>query len=105
MTKQHQAVTNNQHKFYRSVIVPRMAEYCGFESAEECHSAIKAAFYGKDPRGELPSMAAMSKEEASRFIEYAMRRAAEFGLVLPDPGLGVSDADVDAIVEAQRRNA
>ena len=104
MIKQNRpAVTNSQHAYYRGVIVPAMARYCGYESNEECHHAIKAAFFGRDPRESLPSMANMPREEASRLIDYAIRRAAEFGLVLPDP-MGVSEADADALIEAQRRN-
>ena len=80
-----------------------MARYCGYESNEECHPSVEAAFFGKDPREALPSMANMQREEASRLIDYAIRRAAEFGLVLPDP-MGVSEADADAIIRGQRRN-
>jgi hypothetical protein len=63
-----------------------MREYCGFESDADAHRHIKSAFYGvaMDDH-KLPSMANMGHDEASRFLEYAIRVAAELGLVLPDP--------------------
>ncbi len=74
-----------QHRYYRAVILPAIREHIGCESDAETHRQIKAAFYGMNPEDrKLPSMAAMTHEEASRFIEYALRQAAEMSLVLPD---------------------
>jgi hypothetical protein len=82
------------HGYYRKVIVPAIREYCGHESDAEAHVALKAGFYKMamaDPQ--LPSMADMSQEEATRFIDWALRQAAEASLVLPDPKrMAVSDA-------------
>lgn len=74
------------HRYYRAVVVPALRDHCGYESDAECHRAIKAAFFGVDPRNDtIRSMAAMSQDEASRMIDYAIRESAEMGLVLPDP--------------------
>lgn len=73
------------HRYYRAVVVPALRDHCGYESDADAHNAIKAAFFRKDPRGELPSMGDMSQEEACRLIDYAIRESAEMGLVLPDP--------------------
>lgn len=85
MTADKPRVTLPQHRYYRSTIVPAIAAHCGYESHQEAHSAIKAAFYGLDPNGPLPSMADMSKEETMRFLDYALREAAEMSLVIDDP--------------------
>jgi hypothetical protein len=73
------------HAYYRSTIVPLVREYCGYLTDNEAHAALKAAFYGLDPRGELPSMAAMDQETACRFLDFVIIEAAQLGLVLPDP--------------------
>ena len=79
-------ISLKQHGYYRKVIVPAIAEYSGYESHEEAHRAIKAAFYGVHPSDpKLPSMADMTCEEATRFIDFALRQAAEMSLVLHDP--------------------
>lgn len=78
-------VTLQQHRYYRGVVVPAIAAHCGYESHAEAHRAIKAGFYGMiESNPKLPSMAHMTTEEATRFIDYAIRQAAELGLVLPE---------------------
>lgn len=79
-------VTLPQHRYYRAAIVPAIASYCGYESHAEAHRAIKSAFYGIPPNDpNLPSMADMPKEECQRFMDFALRQAAELSLVIPDP--------------------
>lgn len=74
------------HGYYRKVIVPAIRDHCGYEGDAEAHRALKAGFYDLHPFSpEMPSMADISQEEAGRFIDYALRQAAEMGLVLPDP--------------------
>lgn len=74
------------HRYYRKIIVPAIREYCGHESDDDAHKSLKAGFYDLHPADpKMPSMAEMSQEEASRFLEYALRQAAEMSLVLPDP--------------------
>lgn len=77
-------VSAGQHRYYRSVVLPLLREFCGYESDALMHAAIKAGFYQRDPRGALPSMSTMTSDEASRFLDFAVRTAAELGLVLPD---------------------
>lgn len=79
-------ISDASHGYYRKVIVPAIREYCGHESDAEAHIALKAGFY-KMAMGDplLPSMANMTQEEATRFIDYCLRQAAEMELVLPDP--------------------
>lgn len=79
-------LSRRTHSYYRAAIVPGIRQHCGYESNHEAHTAIKAAFYGMHPDDpKLPSMAKMTQEEAGRFIDYALREAAELGLVLEDP--------------------
>lgn len=79
-------VTLQQHRYYRSIIVPAIREHCGYVSDAEAHVALKSSFYGISPNDpKLPSMANMSKEEAIRFTEHARIVAAEMGLDIRDP--------------------
>lgn len=79
-------ISPQTHRYYRGVIVPAVAAYCGYESHAEAHRAIKAGFYEMHPDSpSLPSMAGMSREEATRYIDYALRQAAEMQLVISDP--------------------
>lgn len=79
------AVSLDQHGYYRSTILPVIREASGYESDALAHQALKAAFYDLDPRGPLPSMAAMDQGTASRFIEFALRQAAEMNCPVADP--------------------
>jgi hypothetical protein len=75
-----------QHRYYRGVILPAIREYSGYESDALAHRALKAGFYDRHPDDPtLPSMADMSQDEGSRFMEYCLRQAAEMGLALMDP--------------------
>ena len=78
--------THSQHKYYRAVILPLIREHIGCESDAEAHRQVKAAFFGMHPDDpKLPSMAAMTQDEASRLIDYALRQAAEMSIVIPSP--------------------
>ena len=86
-------ISARQHRYYRHVVLPALQEYMGYESEYEAHRAVKAGFYGMredDPR--LPSMAHMTKEEASRFLWFAIRQAAEAGLQIQEPGENLQEA-------------
>lgn len=79
-------ISAQSHRYYRGVIMPAIREYCGYESDALAHRALKSGFFDKHPDDPaLPSMAAMSQDEASRFMEYALRQAAEMGCVIADP--------------------
>lgn len=92
-----------QHRYYRAVILPAIREYCGYESDALAHRALKAGFYDKHPDDPaLPSMAAMSQDEASRFMEYALREAAEMGCVIADPETPAKRAIAPAKTEIKR---
>jgi hypothetical protein len=74
------------HAYYRASIVPALREECGYISDAECHRHIKAGFFEMDPRDpNLPSMAAMSQDEANRLIEFAWIQAGELGIRLEEP--------------------
>lgn len=78
-------VTTRQHRYYRKVILTEYAKHAGFESLEEAHRAFKAGFFGMHPDDpELPSMKSMTREEATRFLDYSLRQAAEMSLVIED---------------------
>jgi hypothetical protein len=78
--------TVQTHRYYRSVIVPAMREHCGYESDAHMHRALKAGFYlKKETDKDLKSMADMTQDEASRFIDWAIKEAAKLDLILPDP--------------------
>lgn len=78
-------VTMDQHAYYRGVILGPFAEKAGYQNAHEAHEALKAGFLGLDPRGPIPSMASFDKRQASDFLEYALRQAAEIGVPIEDP--------------------
>lgn len=79
-------VTLQQFRYYWGVIVPAIANHCGYLKTKEAHRALKASFYEMHPDSpDLPSMARMSREEATRFMEYARMEAAGFGLDIRDP--------------------
>lgn len=78
--------STEQFGYYRSAIVPGYARSGGFESHEEAHRHLKAAFFElhpNDPR--LPSMASMSEEECGRFLSYIIRECAEIGIEIEEP--------------------
>jgi hypothetical protein len=80
-------ISRRTHGYYRKVILPAIADYCGYDLDNgEAHRNVKAAFFGMHPDDpELPSMRTMDQETATRFLDYALRQAAEMSLVLEDP--------------------
>jgi len=85
--------TRSQHGYYRSTILPMIAEWCGYDprvkgELDEIHHALKVKFYGaNEVRGLyiVPSHADADVEEMTGFIDWALRFAAEGGLHIPSP--------------------
>ena len=77
----------NQNSWYWGVIVPMIAEYCGYEP-EEVHSALKEQFLKDHTDAQLPrirSTASLTTAEFTIYIDACRRLAAGWGVVIPDP--------------------
>lgn len=87
--------TNQQSRWYWSVIVPMVADYLSRNrdlpySKDQAHYVLKSAFIGVDdtPLGPVPrSSAALSIEDFSLYCDKIVSHAAsEWGMNIPAPG-------------------
>ena len=71
------------------MVIPLIAECCGYDS-EEMKTALKLKFLrtGDDKNGlvRVRSTADLSVDEMTEFIEQIRRLAAEMGCAIPSPG-------------------
>jgi hypothetical protein len=77
----------SQNAYYWAVVIPLLAEHCGYED-EEMHTALKWRFLQKHD-GPLPtvsSTASLSTVEFTDYIERVRMLAAEMGCSIPGPG-------------------
>lgn len=78
--------TNNQNRYYWGVVIPLIAQYCGYDD-DEAHSALKIKFLSK--KGIIPTVISTTKLDTLQFIEYIDKvkrfAAEELNLVIPDP--------------------
>lgn len=77
-----------QNRYYWGVVVPLLADHCGYER-EEMHAALKWRFLRIHDEGNLPtvqSSSALNTEEFTDYIEHVRALAAAMGVVIPDPG-------------------
>lgn len=83
--------SNPQLAYYYGVAVPLWAEHCGYEE-DEMHVELKKAYLPRRREfakltGELvediPSLAELTVEEMSRFLDRVIREAAHQGIHIP----------------------
>ena len=91
--------TEDQHGYYRAAILPLLAEEWGWGDPGELHRELKRLHLPKIipieewPRHRvgreevvcLPSMADMTKEQTSAFIQAVLDQAADAGIAVPPP--------------------
>ena len=78
----------SQNGYYWAVVVPLLAEHCGYER-EEMHEALKMKFllvHGESAFPTLRSTTELDTAEFTEYIEQCRRLAAGYGVVIPDPG-------------------
>jgi hypothetical protein len=89
VTKHHHSRSLNQNAYYWGIVIPLLAESCGYED-EEMHDALKHRFL-RDRANEkgglvlVRSSAALNTAEFTEYIEQIRRLAAEMGVAIPDP--------------------
>ena len=77
-----------QNRYYWGVVIPAMAEYCGY-GREEMHEALKWQLLRTHAEAGLPSVRSTSNLNTAEFTDYieqCRRLAAEWGVYIPDPG-------------------
>ena len=78
----------SQNGYYWAVVVPLLAEYCGYER-EEMHEALKMKFLLTHEDSAFPTLRSTTDLDTAEFTEYieqCRRLAAGYGVVIPDPG-------------------
>jgi hypothetical protein len=78
------------HRYYFGVIVPMLAEHCGYEK-DEMHELLAFKFLrteddpitGSPRRKHLPET---DSKEFTDYIDSCIRLGAELGVVIPEPG-------------------
>lgn len=77
-----------QNKYWHGVVVPTLAEFCGYDH-EEMHQALKAQFLAGKTEAGLPTIRStrdLSRQEFVELVERVCRWAAEdLGCVIPPP--------------------
>ncbi len=90
LTKHHHSRSLSQNAYYWGVVIPLLAESCGYED-EEMHDALKHRFL-RDRANEkgglvlVKSSAALNTRDFTEYIEQCRRLGAEMGVAIPDPG-------------------
>jgi hypothetical protein len=83
-----------QNRWYWGVIVPLMADHCGYDD-EEMHSALRMRFLMKY-EGLVPTIRSttdLSTVEFSEYCEKCIRLGAEMGIVIPTPDEAESEKE------------
>lgn len=76
-----------QHRYWHGVVVPLLAEFCGY-TTDEMHEALKQRFLSEEDANGLTrvrSTRELSRKEFVEFVETVCQFAAELGLVIPPP--------------------
>jgi hypothetical protein len=86
LTKHHHARSLSQNAYYWGVVIPLLAEGCGYDD-EEMHEALKWRFLARHdgPMPTVRSTATLNTTEFCEYVEHCRRLAAEMGVVIPDP--------------------
>lgn len=82
--------TERQHRYYFGVVVPLIAEHCGYEK-DEMHDLLAMRFLrmeddpitGSPRRKHTPDT---DTKEFSDYLDSCIRFGAELGVVIPEPG-------------------
>lgn len=69
----------NQNAYYHGVVIPMLAERFSGSSRNEIHESLKKEFLGGKSTTEL------STTEFETYLEQIKARAAEMGVIIPDP--------------------
>ena len=91
--------SQDQHGYYRAVILPLLAEEWGWGNPAELHRELKLLHLpkiipvvdwptrqiGKVYERDVPSMGEMSKEQSAAFIQAVLDQAADAGITVPPP--------------------
>lgn len=82
--------TNQQSRYYFGVVVPLLAEHCGYDK-QEMHELLAMRFLRieDDPVTGSPRRKHTPDTETKEFAEYVdacIRLAAELGVYVPEPG-------------------
>jgi hypothetical protein len=87
VTKHHHSRSLSQNAYYWGVVIPLLAESCGYGD-EEMHDALKWKFLQRHdgPMPTVRSSASLNTAEFSDYVEECRRLAAGMGVVIPDPG-------------------
>jgi len=80
--------THEQHKWYRGVVLPILAEHWGWAVKSELHRALKVEHIPPSLwiDGEPPSSAALDVEQFSAFLQSVLYHAGEEQIEIPPPG-------------------
>lgn len=87
LARHQRARSLSQNSYYWGVVVPLLAESCGYDN-EEMHEALKWRFLERHdgPMPTVRSTATLNTAEFSEYVDHCRRLAAEMGVVIPDPG-------------------
>ena len=88
LSKHRKPRSLSQNAYYWAVVIPLLAEHCGYE-AEEIHDALKWQFLQAHEGGPLPTVMSTAGLDTAAFTEYieqCRRLAASMGVVIPNPG-------------------
>jgi hypothetical protein len=91
--------SQDQHGYYRAVVLPLLAEEWGWGNPAELHRELKllhlpgiipleewpTRHIGKAEVRDVPSMGEMSKEQSAAFLQAVLDQAADAGIVVPAP--------------------
>lgn len=82
--------TDRQSRYYFGVVVPLLAEHCGYDK-QEMHELLAMRFLrveddpvtGSPRRRRTPST---NTKEFAEYVDACIRLASELGVYIPDPG-------------------
>jgi hypothetical protein len=91
--------SQDQHGYYRSTVLPLLAEEWGWGNPAELHRELKLLhlpaiipadrwprkWIGKAEVRDVPSMGEMTKEQSSAFLQAVLDQAADAGIAVPAP--------------------
>ncbi len=87
--KQRTQRTSRQNRYYFGVVIPLIAEHCGYEK-DEMHELLAMRFLrtDDDPITGSPRRKRTPQTDTQEFADYldsCIRFAAELGVVIPEP--------------------
>ena len=96
ITRRKRTISDPLRRYYFAVVIPAIAEHSGYERDEylKLHEFLKARYFGceRDSWGiyrNVPSVfsneSVLSVPEKKKFVDHVVRKAAQFGVYIPDP--------------------